>query len=77
MISVVIKDAQELGMHRDSLDPKPVDSTAEAALENEWLIQRRRKMFMVLALWSVLPTLRTTNLICNPFYPLCLKKHLR
>ena len=53
MISVAIKDAQELGMHRDSLDPKPVDSSAEAALENEWLIQRRRRLYMVLTTWLV------------------------
>lgn len=55
MISMAIKDAQELGMHRDSLDPKPVDPSAEAALENEWLIQRRRKMYMILCIWSVSP----------------------
>ena len=50
-ISMAIKDAQELGMHRDSLDPKPKDSSVESILENQWLIERRRKMYNVLAVW--------------------------
>lgn len=50
-ISMAIKDAQELGMHRDSLDPKPADSGIESILDNQWLIQRRRKMYNLLAVW--------------------------
>ncbi|KAG9258100.1 uncharacterized protein F5Z01DRAFT_633099 [Emericellopsis atlantica] len=53
LISVAIKDAQELGMHRDSLDPKPRDGSAEAALENQWLIERRRKMYLILINWDI------------------------
>lgn len=51
VISTAIKDAQELGMHSDGLDPKPVGGSAEAALENQWLVQRRRKMYMILYMW--------------------------
>lgn len=40
-------------MHRDDLDPRPADSSAESALENQWLVQRRRKLYMVLTIWYV------------------------
>ncbi|CAM1503937.1 Fc.00g015280.m01.CDS01 [Cosmosporella sp. VM-42] len=52
-ISVAIRDAQELGMHRDRLDPKPKDDSIESVLENQWLIQRRRKMYILLAVWDL------------------------
>jgi hypothetical protein len=38
-------------MHRDSLDPKPQDNSVEAVLENQWLIQRRRRMYHILHIW--------------------------
>jgi hypothetical protein len=43
-------------MHRDSMDPKPKDQSVESILENQWLIQTRRKMIMVLTIWSVRDT---------------------
>ncbi|KAF5677798.1 oleate activated transcription factor 3 [Fusarium heterosporum] len=52
-ISVAIRDAQDLGMHRDSLDPKAKDSTVESILENQWLIQRRRRIYTLLAIWDL------------------------
>lgn len=51
MVAVAIRDAQELGMHRDSLDPRPKDDSLVSVLENQWLIQRRRKMYMMLIIW--------------------------
>jgi hypothetical protein len=47
------RDAQELGIHRDSLDPKPKDSSIESVLENQWVIQRRRRMYALLAVWDL------------------------
>lgn len=38
-------------MHRDSLDPQPASGDTEDVLENMWLIQRRRKLYMVLMTW--------------------------
>lgn len=52
-ISVAVRDAQELGMHKDSLDPEPSDSSVEGILENQWLIQRRRRMYTLLAIWDI------------------------
>ncbi|KAK5997140.1 hypothetical protein PT974_02493 [Cladobotryum mycophilum] len=52
-LSVAIKDAQELGMHRDSLDPKPASSEVEAILENQWDIEARRHIYMLLAVWDI------------------------
>ncbi|KAF4447779.1 Oleate activated transcription factor 3 [Fusarium austroafricanum] len=52
-ISIAIRDAQDLGMHRDSLDPKPKDSSVESVLDNQWLIQRRRRIYILLALWDL------------------------
>lgn len=50
-VSIAIRDAQEIGMHRDDLDPKPKDDSLEGLVENQWNIQRRRKMYMILATW--------------------------
>ncbi|KAL0940865.1 fungal specific transcription factor domain-containing protein [Colletotrichum truncatum] len=52
-IGSAIRDAQEIGMHRDSLDPQPVSNETEDVLENMWLIQRRRKLYMVLMTWDI------------------------
>ncbi|KAI5466953.1 hypothetical protein BGZ63DRAFT_346626 [Mariannaea sp. PMI_226] len=52
-ISVAVRDAQDLGMHKDSLDPQPKDSSVEAILENQWLIQRRRRIYILLAIWDI------------------------
>ncbi|KAF0331089.1 fungal specific transcription factor domain-containing protein [Colletotrichum asianum] len=52
-IGSAIRDAQEIGMHRDSLDPQPVSGETEDVLENMWLIQRRRKLYMVLMTWDI------------------------
>ncbi|RGP68635.1 oleate activated transcription factor 3 [Fusarium longipes] len=52
-ISVAVRDAQDLGMHRDSLDPKPADPSLESLLENQWLIQRRRRIYILLAIWDL------------------------
>jgi hypothetical protein len=38
-------------MHSDSLDPKPRDDSIESVLENQWLIQVRRKMYTILSIW--------------------------
>lgn len=38
-------------MHRDSLDPSPASDDTGDMLENMWLIQRRRKLYMVLMTW--------------------------
>ncbi|KAF7541228.1 hypothetical protein G7Z17_g11993 [Cylindrodendrum hubeiense] len=43
----------DLGMHRDSFDPEPKDSSVESILDNQWLIQRRRKMYTLLAVWDL------------------------
>ncbi|EEY19253.1 conserved hypothetical protein [Verticillium alfalfae VaMs.102] len=48
-----IKDAQEIGMHKDALDPQPASDSTEDILENQWLIQRRRRVYMVLMMWDV------------------------
>ncbi|OLN92139.1 Multidrug resistance regulator 1 [Colletotrichum chlorophyti] len=52
-IGSAIRDAQEIGMHRDSLDPQPASNETEDVLENMWLIQRRRKLYMVLTTWDI------------------------
>jgi hypothetical protein len=66
-----MRDAQEIGLHRDSLDPKPRGDGAEAVLENQWEVERRRRMWMTLVLWdihmaSVLGRPTTTNLSMTP-----------
>ncbi|SPO05691.1 uncharacterized protein DNG_08378 [Cephalotrichum gorgonifer] len=48
-----IADAQEIGLHDDALDPKPASSDLPAIFENEWHLQRRRILFMVLLSWDI------------------------
>ncbi|KAJ6439047.1 Galactose-binding domain-like protein [Purpureocillium lavendulum] len=50
MIGVAIRHAQELGMHHDSLDPKPRNLSVKSMLENQWLIERRRRLYMSLVI---------------------------
>lgn len=48
-----IRDGQECGLHRTSLDPKPKSDKVEDVLENQWEIQRRRKTWIILMSWDV------------------------
>ncbi|KAL2759876.1 hypothetical protein ACRALDRAFT_2096576 [Sodiomyces alcalophilus JCM 7366] len=52
-IGSAIKDAQETGMHRDSMDPRPASDSLEDVLENQWHIQSRRRLYMVLLMWDL------------------------
>ncbi|KJR85369.1 uncharacterized protein SPSK_08412 [Sporothrix schenckii 1099-18] len=52
-IGGAIRDAQEVGLHRTSMDPKPWANTAEAVLENQWEIQLRRRLWMTLVSWDI------------------------
>lgn len=52
-VGSAIRDAQEIGLHTSSMDPKPWTQSAEAVLENQWEIQRRRRMWMTLVSWDV------------------------
>lgn len=52
-VGAAIRDAQECGLHRESLDPKPESDRLEDVLENQWLIQRRRKTWCLLMVWDI------------------------
>lgn len=52
-VGTAIRDAQEAGLHMDSLDPKPKSTNLEDILENQWEIQRRRKTWCILMVWDV------------------------
>ncbi len=47
MLGVAIKDAQELGMHRDGVDTAPVHTK----LDDQWHLERRRRLYMILSIW--------------------------
>jgi hypothetical protein len=49
----VIKDAQEIGLHSTQRDPKPRSNDAAAVLENQWNIQDRRRIWMILSGWDI------------------------
>jgi Fungal specific transcription factor domain len=51
-IGSAIRDAQEIGLHRDNLDPKPKSDEPSVVLENEWEVQSRRRLWMVLSGWD-------------------------
>ncbi|KAL6809083.1 hypothetical protein GGI42DRAFT_230279 [Trichoderma sp. SZMC 28013] len=52
-IGRTIRDAQELGMHRDALDPKPTSNDVESVLLNQWQVEKRRHLYMLLATWDI------------------------
>ncbi|UKZ59143.1 uncharacterized protein TrAtP1_000461 [Trichoderma atroviride] len=52
-VGKTIRDAQELGMHRDSLDPKPKSNDVESVLLNQWQIEKRRHLYMMLGSWDI------------------------
>ncbi|KAL7937525.1 hypothetical protein V8C35DRAFT_331248 [Trichoderma chlorosporum] len=52
-IGKTIRDAQELGMHRDALDPKPTSNDVESVLLNQWQVEKRRHLYMMLATWDL------------------------
>ncbi|PTB67549.1 hypothetical protein BBK36DRAFT_1116503 [Trichoderma citrinoviride] len=52
-VGKTIRDAQELGMHRDALDPKPTSNDVESVLLNQWQVEKRRHLYMMLASWDI------------------------
>ncbi|KAI5923775.1 Orotidine 5'-phosphate decarboxylase [Camillea tinctor] len=53
-VGTCIRDAQEIGLHRDQMDPQPApDDTTEEALEKMWMGQARRTIWMILLGWDL------------------------
>ncbi|PNP45385.1 hypothetical protein THARTR1_10936 [Trichoderma harzianum] len=48
-----VKDAQEIGLHRASRDPKPRTDDIATVFENQWNIQDRRRLWMLLYGWDI------------------------
>ncbi|CAH0039984.1 unnamed protein product [Clonostachys rhizophaga] len=49
----VIRDAHEIGLHSSQRDPKPCSDSVAEVLKNEWLIQDRRRIWMILSGWDI------------------------
>ncbi|KAK3320745.1 hypothetical protein B0T19DRAFT_247149 [Cercophora scortea] len=52
-IGTAIRDAQEIGLHRDCFDPKPKGDDADSVRENQWEIEHRRKVWMNLVICDI------------------------
>ncbi|OTB04829.1 hypothetical protein M426DRAFT_320411 [Hypoxylon sp. CI-4A] len=53
-VGTSIRDAQEIGLHRDQMDPQPSpDDSTEEALEKIWMAQSRRRIWMTLLGWDL------------------------
>ncbi|RDW88945.1 hypothetical protein BP6252_00977 [Coleophoma cylindrospora] len=50
-LSITIRDAQEIGLHKEIVDHQPRDPGQ--ALENLWTVQLRRRMWLLLSVWDV------------------------
>lgn len=49
-----IRDAQEIGMHRDEKDPYPeLRDSIEQSLEKFWMAQQRRRIWITLLAWDI------------------------
>ncbi|KAK8038957.1 fungal specific transcription factor domain-containing protein [Apiospora rasikravindrae] len=53
-VGTAVRDAQEIGLHRDQFDPipNPNDST-EKTLEAMWEAEHRRRLWMILVVWDL------------------------
>lgn len=54
-LSQTIRDAQEIGLHKDVKDNRhrKLDENSGDVLENLWLEQLRRRMWLILSLWDI------------------------
>ncbi|KAI1766841.1 hypothetical protein GGR53DRAFT_180964 [Hypoxylon sp. FL1150] len=53
-VGTSIRDGQEIGLHRDQMDPQPnADDSTEDALEKMWMAQSRRRVWMNLLGWDL------------------------
>lgn len=53
-VGTSIRDAQEIGLHRDQMDPQPSpEDSTEEALEKMWMAQNRRRVWMTLLGWDL------------------------
>ena len=53
-LSQTIRDAQEIGLHKDIVNPsRKQDEKRGDILENLWLQQLRRRMWLILSLWDI------------------------
>lgn len=53
-MGTAIRDAQEIGLHRDQYDPQPTpDDTSDTILDKLWMAQFRRRVWMTLLTWDL------------------------
>ncbi|CAJ2510747.1 Uu.00g063720.m01.CDS01 [Anthostomella pinea] len=53
-VGTCIRDAQEIGLHRDQMDPQPTaDDSTEEVLEKMWMAQHRRTIWQILLTWDL------------------------
>ncbi|KAK8107528.1 fungal specific transcription factor domain-containing protein [Apiospora kogelbergensis] len=53
-VGTAVRDAQEIGLHRDQFDPIPnPNDSAEKNLEAMWEAEHRRRLWMILVVWDL------------------------
>ncbi|KAI1341852.1 hypothetical protein F5Y15DRAFT_375468 [Xylariaceae sp. FL0016] len=53
-VGTCIRDAQEIGLHKDQADPQPSpDDPAEVVIEKMWMAQHRRMIWQILVGWDL------------------------
>ena len=52
-ISSTIRDAQEIGLHKDTAEPRKPDENPGDILNNLWIEQLRRRVWLILSLWDI------------------------
>ncbi|KAF4615721.1 hypothetical protein G7Y89_g15268 [Cudoniella acicularis] len=52
-LSSTIRDAQEIGLHKDLFNTRQPDARPEDVLEALWIEQLRRRMWLILSLWDI------------------------
>lgn len=71
-LSQTIRDAQEIGLHKNTIQARKPDEKPEDVLENLWLEQLRRRVWLIISLWDIHMALvlgRPTTIDCRDGKP--------
>ena len=52
-LSQTIRDAQEIGLHKNTTERRMPDESPGDVLENLWLEQLRRRVWLIISLWDI------------------------
>ena len=52
-LSQTIRDAQEIGLHKNTVERTMLNESPDDVLENLWIEQLRRRVWLIISLWDI------------------------